>query len=415
MELFLGVIEDVNDPIQAGRVRVRIFRDHTDDKVAIPTESLPWAPTMLPTTSPSISGKGHTPFLVTGSWVVGFYTDSQKQSPIVMGSLPGFPTVKIPAEKGFSDPSAVYPIWTNDSDISYAAREEMYEQHPAYLDKVAKRHTNVQTAAPARVSSVAPDRDDTFYEEVIWDEPDVMFENIPLYPDNHVYETEAGHLQEFDDSEGSVRYHRYHPAGTYEEIVNDGSRTIKVIGDDYELILKNKNIYINGNVNMTCTGDMRQLVGGNYHLEVEKDYTVNVKGSMQSAININYEQEIGKTRSVSIGESDYLYVVVDQIQTIVGDKTLSIGGNNVSSISGNDSGIVIGNRSLLINGNHGMTNVGTLTLTSKGNITFDTTSNLNIAVDANLAATIGSGTNGGTCTVDSSGNMAFTAPRIDWN
>ena len=40
---FLGVVEDRNDPIQLGRVRVRCFGFHTDDKDKIPTNMLPWA------------------------------------------------------------------------------------------------------------------------------------------------------------------------------------------------------------------------------------------------------------------------------------------------------------------------------------------------------------------------------------
>ena len=38
---FTGVVEDNLDPQQMGRVRVRCFGYHTDDKIQIPTESLP--------------------------------------------------------------------------------------------------------------------------------------------------------------------------------------------------------------------------------------------------------------------------------------------------------------------------------------------------------------------------------------
>lgn len=410
MNLFIGVVEDIDDPIQSGRVRVRVFGDHTDDRIAIPIDTLPWAPVMLPTTSPSISGKGHTPFLVTGSWVVGFYTDESKQSPIIMGTLPGFPTEKIDPLKGFSDPSGVYPVWTDDSDITYAAREEMYQQHPSYLERVDKRHTDVQTAAPPRVTTVAPDKEEIYYQEQTWDEPEILKDHTPMYPDNHVFETEQGHLQEFDDTEGSMRYHRYHPAGSYEEIVNDGTRTIKVVGKDYEMYMQGQNIYVYGSINVTCTGDMRQLVGGNYHLEVEKDYTMNIKGSMQSKIGVNFEQEIVRTRSVNIGGSDQLFVKVDQTESIQGNKTLTVGLDNVSTISNNDNNIVIGNRTLLVNGNHGMTNVGTLTITSKGNITFDTPNNMTLAIEQNLNEIIG-----GNQSTQVTGNIDIDATRIDFN
>jgi len=60
---FTGVIEDINDPMEMGRYRVRCFGYHNDDKSkdkGIPTEDLPWAMTMLPVTSASISGIGQS-------------------------------------------------------------------------------------------------------------------------------------------------------------------------------------------------------------------------------------------------------------------------------------------------------------------------------------------------------------------
>ena len=46
---------------------------------------------------------------------------------------------------------------------------------------------------------------------------------ISSYPNNHVYESESGHVQEFDDTPGAERIHTYHRAGTFEEIHPDGS------------------------------------------------------------------------------------------------------------------------------------------------------------------------------------------------
>ena len=38
---YTGVVEDRNDPLQVGRVRVRIYGLHTDDKTLIATPDLP--------------------------------------------------------------------------------------------------------------------------------------------------------------------------------------------------------------------------------------------------------------------------------------------------------------------------------------------------------------------------------------
>ena len=40
---FVGIVEDRMDPENYGRVRVRCFGIHSESKVEIPTEALPWA------------------------------------------------------------------------------------------------------------------------------------------------------------------------------------------------------------------------------------------------------------------------------------------------------------------------------------------------------------------------------------
>ena len=124
---FVGCVEDRNDPERLGRVRVRCLGYHTEDKSKIPTEDLPWASVMMPVTTPSMNGLGETPsFLVPGSWVIGFFTDSQTmQEPVVMGTLPGRNSVDRDKSKGFSDPTdeytsdfGPYPLRLNEPDVN---------------------------------------------------------------------------------------------------------------------------------------------------------------------------------------------------------------------------------------------------------------------------------------------------------
>jgi len=56
---FTGVVEDILDPLQMGRVRVRCFGYHTANKTEIATEDLPWASVMTPIHSASMSGIDH--------------------------------------------------------------------------------------------------------------------------------------------------------------------------------------------------------------------------------------------------------------------------------------------------------------------------------------------------------------------
>ena len=55
---FTGVVEDVMDPKEMGRLRIRCFGYHTADKAQIPTDKLPWALVMLRVTSASMAGVG---------------------------------------------------------------------------------------------------------------------------------------------------------------------------------------------------------------------------------------------------------------------------------------------------------------------------------------------------------------------
>ncbi len=75
------------DPKKAGRYRVRIVGIHLKDTV--PTNELPWAQPMMPLTHPfSDTGEtGSTVNLDIGNWVIGFFLDSDKQKPIIMGSI----------------------------------------------------------------------------------------------------------------------------------------------------------------------------------------------------------------------------------------------------------------------------------------------------------------------------------------
>ena len=108
---FTGVVEDVKDTEQLGRVRVRCFGYHTDDKMKVPTDALPWATVMLPTTSASLSGVGTTHGLLNGSWVVGFFRDGESaQDPIIMGSVAsGYDVAPTDNTVGFVDPDLKYP------------------------------------------------------------------------------------------------------------------------------------------------------------------------------------------------------------------------------------------------------------------------------------------------------------------
>jgi len=90
---FVGVVENTSDPMQIGRVQVRAISFHPERaQGGVPTEDLPWAYVVLPTTASGMSGIGSTHGLLDGSWVFGYFMDGRDaQQPFVLGAFQGAP------------------------------------------------------------------------------------------------------------------------------------------------------------------------------------------------------------------------------------------------------------------------------------------------------------------------------------
>ena len=84
-----GTAADESNNKGGYRFKVRIVGDHPGDPELVGTEDLPWASVMMPVTVPFIPGNGGGahPQLEVGCWVIGFYMDTEKQKPIIMGSI----------------------------------------------------------------------------------------------------------------------------------------------------------------------------------------------------------------------------------------------------------------------------------------------------------------------------------------
>jgi len=97
-----GTASDEKNNKGGYRFKVRIIGDHPGKKELLDTAELPWATVMMPVTVPFIPGNtgGAHPQLEIGCWVVGFYMDTEKQKPIIMGSIGQTPgATKVFAER----------------------------------------------------------------------------------------------------------------------------------------------------------------------------------------------------------------------------------------------------------------------------------------------------------------------------
>ena len=242
---FTGVVEDRNDPLKVGRVKVRIIGAHTSDKTILPTEDLSWCLVMLPITASGISGIGQSATgLLEGSWVFGFFRDGERsQDAVILGSLPGRPTQGANSSQGFFDPNGVYPRYINEPDTNRLAVNDPDKPHPSLDIDAANRITDIQA----------------YNSE--WSQPESTY--AAVYPFNQVYESESGHIVEFDDTKGAERIHIRHRSGTRSEITANGDQLAITKGDNYILIDGNNKVYIAGSSDITVNGNANIRAAGN--------------------------------------------------------------------------------------------------------------------------------------------------------
>ena len=242
---FTGLVEDRNDPLKAGRVKVRILGAHTSDKTILPTEDLPWSLVMLPITASGVSGIGQSATgLLEGSWVFGFFRDGERsQDAVILGSLPGRPSKVADITKGFNDPNGIYPRYINEPDVNRLAVNDPDKPHPSLAIDAANRVTGIQA----------------YNSE--WDQPASTYGAI--YPYNSVYESESGHIVEFDDTKDHERIHIRHRSGTRTEITANGDQLAIIKGDNYIIIDGNNKVYIAGSSDLTVNGNANIRAAGN--------------------------------------------------------------------------------------------------------------------------------------------------------
>ncbi len=326
---FTGVVEDRMDPEKLGRLRVRCFGFHNDDIGVLPTKDLPWATVSLPTTSPAVSGLGQSPsFIVEGSWVWGYFRDGKKaQELIVVGTLPGKPntTAGIGA---FNDPNGLYPRNANEVDTNRLAVNDANLQHNTLATRSQALIQNVPTAdfdlTTAADGSIIDASDQT-----LWSQPAIPYS--AEYPYNHVYESESGHLLEFDDTTTKERIHLYHNTGTNIEMDYNGDRVDTITRDKYEVIARNNKVSVSGTSDMTISGHYKLYINrdglssNNYDIHVGPNANVNIQvdtGNInlvtkQGKINVNS----GGDYNVKVGGNYELQVLGNKKETIAGTKT----------------------------------------------------------------------------------------------
>ena len=269
--------------------------------------------------------------------------------------------------QGFSDPNSFYPRRVNEPDTNRLATNDLRNQHPV----VQRRREGV---------------DD------LTGEPRTPYG--AQYPFNHVRETESGHIQEFDDTPGRERIHEYHRAGTFYEIHPDGTKVTKVVGEDYEIVHKDKSLRVRGNVKIFVDGDASLYVRGDMDAQVDE----NLKFNVGKNIDFHAGQNIRMFANQSIEATAQTTANI----TSVGNMHLQTSANMKLNVGGDYSSNIKGNVSLVADGTGSHTYTGTYTLGSTGAMQIDTAATLKVGSGGAMDL------DGSTVDINSNGRSAVT-------
>lgn len=211
---------------------------------------------------------------------------------------------------GFRDPNGKYPLYKFEPDTNKLARHEDIKK-TIVRKKELTRTKGVVTAF-----------------NVTWDQSPIPYN--ATYPYNHVYQSESGHVFEFDDTKHSERIHLYHAKGTFFEIDSNGTKVEKIIGDNYEILERNDHVYVKGSGNITIDGNWNVKVNNDTNIEVMGNVKTHVHGNMETSVRGQYKL---KAAGINI-ESWVGNIEMFAAGNIAGDATRIDFNSGVASASG---------------------------------------------------------------------------------
>ena len=303
---FVGVVEYRQDGANDGRVKIRAFGIHNEDKTKVATRDLPWAIV--------IDGSyGATQCIPdVGDWVFGFFMDgSDAQHPMILGRVPGI-NLQLPPEASAPGDVSMIPAESlckyGKPPLHRAMGGEDAEVGQATIQQALKKN-NIESASGE-----------------LWSEPPIVSPERDL--DNRIFTSKNDNnfvvLSDADDGRGTYILVS-HSSGSVFQIDSDGSILVKSFGDTY-------NSTEGFTMNRT-EKDMHTVVGNDWTLKVERGSgKVFINGDLdiecenfnvvaRSVANIN----AGVAVNVSAGRVGILSTADDVNITAVNDLKMKAG------------------------------------------------------------------------------------------
>jgi len=256
---------------------------------------------------------------------------------MIMGTLPGVPST-LPvkdATTGVQDVgNANYPRY-KETDVNRLAVNDIDNPHSSLTIRKADRDLAVGTAqidGIVETDSVAPIPEDLDTDNGgQWNEPETPY--AAVYPRNHVYESEGGHLREMDDTPNAERIHERHASGTGYEIHPNGSKVTRVKKDNYEIITNDDYCHIQGISRHTVDKGVRVRVnaegalGNNYNIEVGQGSNVNIEvnGGNINLTTLGSGQEDAGDININASRNLNMQVGGDMNVNVIGNAIENVG------------------------------------------------------------------------------------------
>ena len=168
-----------------------------------------------------------------------------------------------------------------------------------------------------------------------WNQPEITYNAV--YPYNHVFESESGHIKEFDDSftidkdgvrTNHYRIHERHSSGTGYEIDTAGNRIDINTASYFNITNKDNKHYIRGNSDVTIDG--RHKVYINKSGIADNNYDIQVGPNA----NVNIQVDNGNLNVVTKTGQFNFDVGADFNCNVAGNYNLNVQGNETKTVEG---------------------------------------------------------------------------------